>query len=108
MMKLMPLVYTKLAKLQGKALRTCLFSDYECKGDDLELTTRSDEAIIYWFFEAYFENDWKHNITTDLAKMNNPRCEPANQRPNEPNGKVAHMRPKIWLRTTTIGGTRLP
>jgi hypothetical protein len=53
-----------------------LLSAYECKGDDLELTTRSDEAIIYWFFEAYFENDWKHNITTDLAKMNNPDCEP--------------------------------
>jgi hypothetical protein len=65
-----------LAKLQGKALWTCLLSAYECKGDDLELTTRSDEAIIYWFFEAYFENDWKHNIEMDLAKMNNPSCEP--------------------------------
>jgi hypothetical protein len=76
MTKLMPLVYTKLAKLQGKALWMCLLSAYVCKGDDLELTTRSDEAIIYWFFEAYFENDWKHNIEMDLAKMNNPDCKP--------------------------------
>jgi hypothetical protein len=54
----------------------CLFSAYECKGDDLELTTRSDKAIIYWLFEAYFENDWKHNIKMDVAKMNNPSCKP--------------------------------
>jgi hypothetical protein len=74
MMKLIPLVYTKLVKLQGKALWTCVLSAYKCNGDDLELTARSDEAI-YWFFEAYFENDWKHNIETDLAKMNSPSCK---------------------------------
>jgi hypothetical protein len=93
MTKLMPLlVYTKLGKHQGKVLRMCLLSAYECPGDDLELTTRSDKAIIYyWFFEVCFENDWKNIIETDLAKMNNPSCKPE---ANEPNGKVARMLPK--------------
>jgi hypothetical protein len=47
-------------------------SEFIASGDILMLTTRSDEAITYWFFEAYLESDWLKAITEDLAEQSKP------------------------------------
>jgi hypothetical protein len=47
-------------------------SEFIASGDILMLTTRSDKAIIYWFFEAYLESDWLKAITEDLAEQSKP------------------------------------
>jgi hypothetical protein len=36
------------------------------------MTTRSDEALIYWFFHAYFEKEWKGAVARNLGKRKNP------------------------------------
>jgi hypothetical protein len=49
-----------------------LLSEFVASGDILMLTTRSDEAIIYWFFEEYLESDWLKAIMEDLVEQSKP------------------------------------
>jgi hypothetical protein len=72
MTELLPCVNSMIAKGRGEALRLHLLSEFVANGDILTLTTRSDKAIIYWFFEACLESDWLKAITEDLAEQSKP------------------------------------
>jgi hypothetical protein len=63
----------KIIRVQPRVAIDCRHdTGFVASGDILMLTTRSDETIIYWFFEAYLESDWLKAITEDLAEQSKP------------------------------------
>jgi hypothetical protein len=73
MMELIPCINADVAKKGGLPLSQHLLLECAAPGaDDFPMTTRSDEALIYWFFHAYFEKEWNKAVARDLAKRKNP------------------------------------
>jgi hypothetical protein len=73
MMELMPCINADVAKKGGLPLSQHLL--LECGApcaDAFPMTTSSDEDLIYWFFHAYFEKEWKGAVARDLGKRKNP------------------------------------
>jgi hypothetical protein len=69
MMELMPCINADVAKKGGLPLSQHLLLECGAPGADaFPMTTRSDEALIYWFFHAYFEKEWNGAVARDLGK----------------------------------------